>query len=90
MKDAIRRMSPALKARIFGVGYAITALWVICPPIYLAASTASPRVLGLPFSVIWMLADAVLVLLLIWALWYVEDVRGELETFDAEAEGAGR
>ncbi len=84
MRNALLRMSPQTKSAVFGVGYAITALWVIFPPVYLAASTASPRVLGLPFSVFWMILDAVLILALVWALWIVENVRGELEVLDDE------
>jgi hypothetical protein len=84
MREAVLRMSPRTKGAIFGVGYVITALWVLFPPLYLAASTDTPRVLGLPFSVFWMILDGVLVLLLVWALWTVEEIRGELEVLDGE------
>lgn len=81
-------MSARTKNRVFGVGYILIGLWVLCPPVYLWASGGSPRVLGLPFSVLWMLVNPVLILLLIWGLWIVEDMRGELEQFERDDEVA--
>ena len=80
--SAIRSMSPRTKKQIFGIAYVLTALMVICPPVYLAASGASPQVLGLPFSVFYMFLNAVLIVLLVCALWIVESIRSEHEVFE--------
>lgn len=75
-------MSPRTKKQIFGTAYILVTLMVICPPVYLAASGSSPQLLGLPFSVFYMFLNAVLVVLLVWALWIVESIRGEHEVFE--------
>ena len=82
LSAAIRSMSPRAKKQIFGTAYVLITLMVICPPVYLAASGASPRVLGLPFSVFYMFLNAVLIVLLVCALWIVESIRGEHEVFE--------
>ena len=79
---AIRSMSPRTKNQIFCSAYVLITLMVICPPVYLAASGTSPEVLGLPFSVFYMFLNAVLIVLLVCALWVVESIRGEHEVFE--------
>jgi len=86
VRRAVIGMSARTKNWVFGIGYVLIGLWVLCPPVYLWASRESHRVLGLPFSVFWMLVNAILVLLLIWALWIVEGVRGEHEQFEPDEE----
>lgn len=89
MRQAVSTMSARTKNWIFGVAYVAIALCVLCPPVYRWASGESPRVLGLPFSVFWMLLNGILVLLLVWALWVVEDLRGEHEMFEPDEEVGG-
>jgi len=57
---------------------------VILPPAYLAASGGTPKVLGLPFSVFYMLLDGALAVFLIVTLWFVEGIRGEHEMFHVD------
>jgi hypothetical protein len=81
---AIRSISPHTKNRAFGSAYIIITLMVILPPAYLAASGGTPKVLGLPFSVFYMLLNGALAVLLIVTLWFVEAIRGEHEMFHVD------
>jgi hypothetical protein len=74
------RLTP--KTVVFGVWFAVVLAMVVVPPVYLAAGRATPHVLGLPFSVFWMLLDAVLATAMIATLWAVESRRGEVERID--------
>lgn len=84
LRRAVQTMSERTKTRVFGAGYVIVALMVLLPPLYLAASSKSPTVLGLPFSVFYMFLNAVLITALVAALWFVEGVRGEREVIEEQ------
>lgn len=84
LRRAVQTMSERTKTRIFGAGYVIVALMVLLPPLYLAASAKTPIVLGLPFSVFYMLLNAVLITALVTTLWFVEGARGEREVFEEQ------
>ena len=79
MGSALRAMSPATKTRVFGTLYALSILLAIFPPFYLWAGGHAGTVLGLPFSVGYMIFDALLITAIVAALYYVEDARGELD-----------
>ena len=80
MRSAVQRMSSSTKNAIFGSVFAVCVLLAIFPPFYLwAARERAADILGLPFSVVYMLFDATLLTVAVGALYWVEDVRGELE-----------
>jgi hypothetical protein len=73
-------MSSRTKNAIFGTVFAFCVLLAIFPPFYLwATREGAPQILGLPFSVAYMLFDALLLTVAVAVLYRVEDVRGELE-----------
>ena len=80
MRSAVREMSSGTKNRIFGSVYAFCVLLAIFPPFYLwGAREDAPEILGLPFSVVYMLFDAVLLTVAVAVLYWAEDIRGELD-----------
>jgi hypothetical protein len=72
-------LSGTAKNRVFGGLFAVVLLLAIFPPLYLWAGGVETQILGMPFSVAYMLFDAVLVTALIAVLYVVEDARGELD-----------
>ncbi|MFJ2831522.1 hypothetical protein ACIPC1_28850 [Streptomyces sp. NPDC087263] len=79
MKTLIKGLPSAAIRAAFGLVYAITLLMALCPPLYLAASGVRTSVLGIPFSVFYWIADAAIAGLALWALYAVENIRGELD-----------
>jgi len=79
VKTLIKGLPQAAIQTAFGVVYAITLLMALCPPLYLAASGVRTTVLGIPFSVFYWIADAVIIGLALWAKYAVENIRGELD-----------
>jgi hypothetical protein len=77
----VRAMSGRTKNIIFGTWYVVLILMVTCPPLYLAASGGTPRILSLPLSVFYMVLNGALAILMVSALWVVESIRGEHELF---------
>ncbi|NHP16228.1 hypothetical protein G8767_21955 [Rhodococcus sp. IC4_135] len=87
MKEFIRQLEPRTIHVTFGFLYGISLLLALFPPLYLAASGVSTRILGLPFSVFYWLFDGLLVGLSLWALYLVEGIRGELDEAFAVVSG---
>jgi hypothetical protein len=80
MKSAVQRMSASTKNGVFGGFFVFCFLLAVCPPLYLwATRTGAGKVIGLPFSVAYMLFDAILLTVVVAALYWVEDLRGELD-----------
>ncbi len=79
-------MSGRTKNLIFGSWYLLLILMVTFPPFYLAFSGGTPVILGLPLSVFYMVLNGALSILLVWALWIVESIRGEHELFHEDLE----
>lgn len=72
-------MSGSAKNALFGGLFALVLVLAIFPPLYLWAGRVNAHVLGVPFSVAYMMFDAILVTALIAVLYVVEDARGELD-----------
>lgn len=79
MRSAVKKMSTQAKNRVFATLFTLCFLMAVFPPFYLWGSGADPEILGLPFAVVYMLFDALLLALGVWALYWIEDVRGELD-----------
>lgn len=80
-------MSGRTKNVIFGSWYLVLILMVTWPPLYLAFSGGAPVIMGLPLSVFYMVLNGALSILMVWALWIVESIRGEHELFHEDLEG---
>jgi hypothetical protein len=79
LKPYIRSLSSRAIYTAFAVAYGISLLMALFPPLYLAASGIQTPVLGIPFSILYWLIDALITGLALWALYAVEDIRGELD-----------
>ncbi|WFR72856.1 hypothetical protein P9209_02835 [Prescottella defluvii] len=79
MKDFIRGLDPRTIRIVFGAIYLVTLAMALFPPFYLASSGSATLVLGLPWAITYWLLDAVILGLALWALYVVEDIRGELD-----------
>lgn len=79
MKNFIRGLDPHTIRVVFGAIYLATLAMALFPPFYLASSGVSTLVFGLPWSVTYWLLDALILGLALWALYVVEDIRGELD-----------
>ena len=80
MRSAVQRMSSKTKNAIFGSIFAFCVLLAIAPPFYLWGTRAGAgQVVGIPFSVAYMLFDVIVLTIGVGVLYWVEDVRGELE-----------
>lgn len=74
-----RRRSSRTKRWAFGTAFAACFVLALFPPLYLAAGRADPHVLGLPFSVAYMIFAGLLVTVSIMAIYLWERARGELD-----------
>lgn len=79
MKSIILNMSATVKNTVFAVLYLIPLVAAVFPPLYLVASGRSGLFLGAPFTVWYWLFDGLFLGLVIWALYCVEELRGEVE-----------
>jgi TRAP-type C4-dicarboxylate transport system permease small subunit len=79
LKRFIRNLSSRAIHTAFGIAYGAALMMALFPPFYLAASGVQTPILGIPFSLFYWIADALLVGLALWALYAVEDIRGELD-----------
>lgn len=79
MHDYIQSFSRRTVVVFFGSIYAVALLMAVFPPFYLAASGRPVLVLGIPFSILYWLLGFTILLLGLWALYVVEDIRGELD-----------
>lgn len=87
MKTYIRNLNPRVIYTVFGIFYGAALMLALFPPFYLAASGVQTPMLGIPFSLFYWIADALLVGLSLWALYAVEDIRGELDDDTSVVEG---
>ncbi|ELP66404.1 hypothetical protein ACKI1I_44410 [Streptomyces turgidiscabies] len=79
MKEFIKRRA-AVEIRVaFGGIYGLALVFGCFPPAYLWASGSAVVIAGLPVAIWYWILIAVLVGLSLWALYWVEDVRGELD-----------
>lgn len=79
MKDRIRSLSSRSIQIGFGSIYAVALILALFPPAYLAASGVATPIFGIPFAIAYWIFDALLVGLALWALYAIEDIRGELD-----------
>lgn len=79
MRTYIRSLSRRTVVTIFGFLYAVPLLMAIFPPFYLLASGRSAIVLGMPFTIWYWLLGFLILLVGLWGLYWVEDLRGELD-----------
>lgn len=80
MRSAVQQVSSSTKNALFGTIFVFCILLAVAPPLYLWGTRAgAPQVLGMPFSVAYMLFDAIVLTIAVAVLYWVEDVRGELE-----------
>lgn len=79
MKEFIKRRD-AVEIRIaFGGIYGLAFVFGCFPPAYLWASGSAVVIAGLPLAIWYWILIAVLVGLSLWALYWIEDIRGELD-----------
>ncbi len=79
MKELIQNMSSRTKNTVFGCIYAVLVLAAICPPLYFSASGNGTLWLGAPLAMWYWIADFVLLVIMMFALYGVESIRGEVD-----------
>lgn len=80
MRSAVEQMSSTTKNAIFGGVFAVCVALSVVPPFYLWGTRAGAgHVLGIPFSVAYMLFVVIVLSIAVAALYWAEDVRGELD-----------
>lgn len=79
MRDLLRRLSSRTIYTAFAIVYGIAVVMAIFPPAYLAFSGIRGGFLGAPFSIWYWIIDAAIVGFALWALYAIEDVRGDLD-----------
>lgn len=79
MKNFIRDQKRSTVMIVFGSVYTLALLMAIFPPFYMAASGIETMVLGMPFSILYWILDFGILGFGLWALYVVEDIRGELD-----------
>lgn len=80
MKELIQNMSAKTKNTVFGCIYAVLVLAAIFPPLYFSASGNGTLILGAPVAMWYWIADFVLLVIMMFALYGVESIRGEVDT----------
>jgi hypothetical protein len=71
-------MSTRTKNAFFGTIFVACLLATSFPPFYFAASGKGISVLGVPLAVAYWLIIFAVIMASIWALYLVEDIRGEI------------
>ncbi|WP_430379873.1 hypothetical protein [Streptomyces sp. B1-3] len=79
MKEFIKRRDAGEIRVAFGGIYGLALVFGCFPPVYLWASGSAGVIAGLPVAIWYWILIAVLVGLSLWALYWVEDIRGELD-----------
>ncbi|MBU8811534.1 hypothetical protein KL953_21870 [Mycolicibacterium goodii] len=79
MKDLIRGLPRQYIVTFFGGIYGLALLFALFPPLYLWGSGIRFEILGVPFSIMYWLINAVVLGLTLTAFYVVEDIRGELD-----------
>lgn len=83
MKNLILSMSTRTKNVVFGGAYFILVLAALCPPLYFWASGNETLILGAPIAIWYWIADFVLLLVVMFGLYWVENIRGEVDPAEA-------
>ena len=79
MKRLIQGLSRRTVVTTFVSVYAAALAMAVFPPFYFAASGVATQVLGIPFSILYWIINLLILASALWALYIVEDIRGELE-----------
>lgn len=79
MKEIIQNMSSRTKNTVFGSIYAVLVLAAVFPPLYFSASGNGTLILGAPLAMWYWIADFVLLVMMMFALYGVESIRGEVD-----------
>ncbi|CAM3896575.1 hypothetical protein ACXYTP_02645 [Tsukamurella ocularis] len=79
MKNFIRAVDGRVLTGLFTAGYATALVLALFPPLYLWSSGKAVLILGIPLSLMYWIGTAALVGLGLWAQYWIEDVRGELD-----------
>jgi TRAP-type C4-dicarboxylate transport system permease small subunit len=85
LKPFIRSLNSRTINTTFGITYGAALVMALFPPLYLASSGIRTPLLGIPFSLMYWLINALIVGLALWALYVVEDIRGELDEYHTPA-----
>lgn len=89
MKQLIKNMSKRTKNVVFGAAYAVLVLAAVCPPLYFSASGNGTLFLGAPVAMWYWIADFAALIVLMFALYWVESVRGEIDGEPAPVTAGG-
>ncbi len=89
MKQLIKNMSKRTKNIVFGGAYALLVLAAVCPPLYFSASGNGALILGAPVAMWYWIADFALLVVMMFALYWVETVRGEIDCEPAPVTAGG-
>ena len=89
MKQLIKNMSKRTKNIVFGGAYALLVLAAVCPPLYFSASCNGALILGAPVAMWYWIADFALLVVMMFALYWVETVRGEIDCEPAPVTAGG-
>ena len=89
MKQTIMNMSKRTKNLVFGGAYAVLVLAAVFPPLYFSASGNGTLILGAPVAMWYWIADFAALVVIMFALYWVETVRGELECEPATVPAGG-
>lgn len=79
MKEIIQNMSSRTKNTVFGSIYAVLVLAAVFPPLYFSASGNGTLIFGAPLAMWYWIADFVLLVVMMFALYGVESIRGEVD-----------
>jgi hypothetical protein len=79
MRERIKSCSRRSVVTFFGVLYLLTLFFAMYPPLYRWRSIVDFDILGLPFATMYWLADALVLVLGLWAFYKVAELRGELD-----------
>ena len=89
MKQTIMNMSKRTKNIVFGTAYAVLVLAAVFPPLYFSASGNGTLFLGAPVAMWYWIADFAALIVLMFALYGVESVRGEIDCEPATVPAGG-
>jgi hypothetical protein len=79
MKEFICGLSRRTIVTFFGAVYGLALLFALFPPLYMWGSGSETLVLGIPFAIMYWIIDGLVLGFGLWALYVVEDIRGELD-----------
>ena len=82
-------MSKRTKSLVFGGAYAVLVLAAVFPPLYFSASGNGTLILGAPVAMWYWIADFAALVVMMFALYWVETVRGEIECEPATVPAGG-